>query len=379
VLNNPTVLDFEAIRPYYDTEVKAVLQHYGSHPMFKALLQFTFPGANKEEIRDRLNLCDSIYDFQTNILYQSLQNLLAKSSDGFTTSGFDTLEKDKSYFYISNHRDIVLDTSLLNVALYDNGMIMTASAIGDNLVEKEFLRVLSRLNRNFLVQRGLSPRELLKSSKLLSAYIKELFVQNRSIWMAQREGRTKDGNDLTQQGVLKMVTMAKGDIPLMEFLKNYNIVPVAISYEFDPTDILKVPEVVAKQANVPYIKTINEDFNSIMKGALGNKKHIHIAVKELPEEIYDQIDREEQSDNDKLKRFAKAIDHHIYEHYKLWPVNYVAYDMYHKSNKYSDFYTDKEKRLFERRLSRRVNLDQQLEVDSFLLMYANPVINKEAL
>ena len=379
MLNNPILLDFEAIRPYHDTEVKAVLEQYGNHPMFRALLQFTFPRTPEEEIKDRLGACNSIYDFQTNILYQSIQNLLVKSSDGFTTSGFDALKKDKPYFYVSNHRDIVLDTSLLNIALYENEMIMTASAIGDNLVEKDFLQVLSRLNRNFLVQRGLAPRELLRSSKVLSAYIKELFTRNRSIWMAQREGRTKDGNDLTQQGVLKMVTMAKGDMPIMEFLKNYHIVPVAISYEFDPTDILKVPEVVAKQENVPYIKTINEDFNSIMKGALGNKKHIHIAINELPEHIYDQIDSEERSDNDKLKRIAKVIDQHIYENYKLWPSNYVAYDMYHKSTKYSNQYNEKEKRLFERRLSRRVNIDQQLEIDSFLLMYANPVINKEHL
>ena len=379
MLNNPTVLDFEAIRPYYDTEVKAILQQYMHHPMFRALLQFTFPNMTEEAIADRMSDCDSIYDFQTKILYQSLQNLLAKSSDGFTTSGFENLQQDKPYLYISNHRDIVLDTSLLNVALYDNNLIMTASAIGDNLVAKEFLKVLSRLNRNFLVQRGLSPRELLKSSKLLSAYIKELFGQNRSIWMAQREGRTKDGHDLTQQGVLKMITMAKGDMPLMQFLKNYHIVPVAISYEYDPTDILKVPEVVAQQGNLPYVKTTNEDFNSIMKGALGNKKHIHIAVNELPEQVYDEIDKEDQSDNDKLKHFASVIDRHIYLQYKLWPSNYIAYDMYHKVTKYGTTYTAKEKRLFERRLARRVNIDQQLEVDSFLLMYAHPVINKELL
>lgn len=343
--------------------------------MFKVLLQFTFPEASMNEIQDVLSDCHSIHDFQTKVIYKSVQNLLTKSSEGFTTSGFDALISDKPYLYVSNHRDIVLDTSLLNVGLIDNGLITTASAIGDNLVQKEFLMALSKLNRNFLVLRDQSPRELLKSSKTLSEYIKFLLSTNRSVWMAQREGRTKDGKDETQQGVLKMITMAKGKTPLLQYIKDLHIVPVAISYEYDPTDILKVPEIVAKQANIPYIKTSNEDFNSILKGALGFKKRIHIEAAPLDPSIFDQIEAEEQSDNDKLKRLASEIDKNIYKHYKLWPSNYIAYDLYHKTSLYKEFYDEKELRHFERRLERRVNKKNQLEMDSFLLMYANPVIN----
>lgn len=347
--------------------------------MFKVLLQFTFPNASANEIQDVLSECYSIHDFQTKVIYKSVQNLLAKSSEGFTTAGFETLTPNTPYFYISNHRDIVLDTSLLNVGLIDNGLITTASAIGDNLVQKDFLMALSRLNRNFLVLRSQSPRALLKSSKLLSEYMKFLLSEGRSVWTAQREGRTKDGNDLTQQGVLKMITMARGKTPLLQYIKELDLVPVAISYEYDPTDILKVPEIVAKQGNVPYIKTSNEDFNSILKGALGFKKRIHIEAAPLDSSLYDQIEHEEQSDNDKLKRLAFEIDKSIHRHYKLWPSNYIAYDLYHKTKLYSSHYDEKELRHFERRIERRVNKENQLEMDSFLLMYANPVINASKL
>jgi len=359
--------------------VREALKQASRHPMFKVLLQFTFPDMSVREIQEILLQCNSIHDFQSKVIYKSVQNLLAKSSEGFSTAGFDALTPDKTYFYMSNHRDIVLDTSLLNMGLIDNGLITTASAIGDNLVQKDFLMALSKLNRNFLVLRNQSPREFLKSSKLLSEYMKFLLSGGRSVWMAQREGRTKDGNDLTQQGVLKMITMARGKTPLLQYIKELHIVPVAISYEYDPTDILKVPEIVAKQENVPYIKTNNEDFNSILKGALGFKKRIHIEAAPLDFSIYDKIEKEEQSDNEKLKRLASEIDRNIHNHYKLWPSNYIAYDLYHNTTKYASYYDEKELRHFERRLERRVNKENQLEIDSFLLMYANPVINKAAL
>jgi hypothetical protein len=368
---------YDHIRPYNDNEVNQALLHAARHPMFRILLQFTFPDKTQEEIVEVLSTCFSIADFQEKVIYKSVTNLLDKSAEDFTCSGFDTLSRKRSYLYLSNHRDIVLDTSLLNMTLIDHGLITTASAIGDNLVQKDFLMELSKLNRNFLVLRGQSPREMLMSSKLLSQYIKHLLVENRSVWVAQREGRTKDGLDKTQQGVLKMITIARGKTPLMQYLKELNIVGVAISYEYDPTDILKVPEIVAKQENVPYIKTANEDFNSILKGALGNKRNIHIAAAPIPEEIYDQIAQDYTSDNDKLQAFASALDTIIWKHYKLWPSNYIAYDLYHKSNKYSAHYDEKELRHFERRLEVRVDAEKQIEVDSFLLMYANPVVQSE--
>lgn len=370
---------YDPIRPYDDSEVNAALKHASRHPMFKVLLQFTFPDKTTSEIDEILHNCHSIADFQRDVIYKSVSNLLEKSAEGFTQSGFDTLSKEQSYLYLSNHRDIVLDTSLLNMTLIDHGLITTASAIGDNLVQKDFLMELSKLNRNFLVRRGQSPREMLTSSKLLSQYIKNLLVSGRSVWVAQRQGRTKDGLDKTQQGVLKMITIARGKTPLMRYLKELNIVGIAISYEYDPTDILKVPEIIAKRENLPYIKTANEDFNSILKGALGNKRNIHIAAAPLPEKVYTAINDTYTSDNDKLQAFANALDTVIWANYKLWPANYIAYDLYHKSTTYKNYYDEKELRHFERRLEVRVDLNNQMEVDSFLLMYANPVVQAEQL
>ena len=368
---------FDSIRPYDDSEVHEALQTHYRHPMFQALLQFTFPEKSLREIKEIINECHSIYDFQSKIIYKSVQKIMEKSTDGFSTSGFEHLNKEQSYFYLSNHRDIILDTSFINVALYDNDLVMTASAIGDNLVQKPFLMALARLNRSFLVQRSLSPREMLLSSKNLSEYVAHVLgTNNQSIWMAQREGRTKDGSDKTQQGVLKMIGMARGDQAVIPFLKDLNIRPVAISYEFDPTDILKVPELIAKSEDIVYVKSNNEDFNSILRGALGYKKRVHIATGKLDGSVFDEIDSRDLSDNDKLQELAKYIDKEIYRIYKLWPSNYIAYDLYHGTNTYSYTYTEKDKRAFERRLERRVDAASEIARESFLLMYANPVINK---
>ncbi|WP_373057693.1 1-acyl-sn-glycerol-3-phosphate acyltransferase [Zunongwangia sp. H14] len=373
--------NFEDIRFYKDEEVEQALREYVRHPMVKALLQFTFPEKEYSEIEELVVACRSIRDFQTKVIYHSVEKVLEKTTEGLTYSGFDKLKEDESYFYISNHRDIILDTSLLNYTLYDHNLVMTASAIGDNLVKKNFLLALSRLNRNFLVLRGLGPRQMLKSSMKLSEYIRKLlFEDNRSVWMAQREGRTKDGSDHTQQGVLKMLAMAKGDLSLAEYFTKLKMVPVAMSYEFDPTDILKMPELMAKRMQETYVKSANEDFNSIMQGALGQKGRIHIsACGVLDEQVFAEIENNAGSVNDQLKAVAEKIDQKIYENYKLWPANYIACDLVNNNEKYASKYTDKEKRQFERRLTRRVGYKNALELNSYLLMYANPVINKESM
>lgn len=241
--NNKVMSTFDSIRFYDDAEVNEVLLSVASHPMLKALVGYTFPEKTEEEIREMYRNIHSIFDFQKDIIYQTMQRILEKSSEGLTTEGFEELENDTSYLFISNHRDILLDTSLLNVKLLDYGKVMTASAVGDNLVKKAFLLVLARLNRNFIVKRNVPPRELLESSKLMSEYILHLLKEeNRSVWIAQREGRTKDGLDITHPGVLKMISMASDEKDLMDYFKKLRIVPVSISYEYDPTDKLKMPD-----------------------------------------------------------------------------------------------------------------------------------------
>mgnify|MGYP003407944306 FL=1 len=368
---------FDAIRPFYDSEINEAIQKVVDHPMMKALMNFAFPDVADEVWKEQLRKTHSIRDFQCNFIYQALMQVLEKTSEGLTTSGFEKLDKHTSYLFISNHRDIILDTSLLNACLFDHGMIMTASAIGDNLVKKSFLYTLSKLNRNFLVLRGLPPRELLQSSKVMSEYIGQLLLrENRSVWIAQREGRTKDGNDATHQGVLKMLGMGSDEANLMDYFKKVKIVPVSISYEYDPTDALKMPQLKAEANNEIYIKEKNEDFMTLLSGIMGQKKRIHIHVGDVLDTEIDAIKAEFDNSNKQIQALAQVIDDSILNSYKLWPTNYIAYDILNNTEKYAHLYTEKEKSLFERRLEIRIDESDPVEMQGFLAMYANPVVNK---
>lgn len=368
---------FDSIRHYHDSEVQEALTSIVNHPMFKSLVAFTFPDKSETELEEIYTSIRSIDDFQSKIIYHSLQRVLAVSSEGVTTTGFEKLDPNVSYLYISNHRDILLDTSLLNVLLMEHGKKLTASAIGDNLVTKSFILALARLNRNFLVRRGLAPRELLMSSKLMSEFIYYLLTEEqRSVWIAQREGRTKDGNDATNPGVLKMIGMASDEPEVMDYFKKLKIVPVSISYEYDPTDKLKMPQYLAQLRDEVYIKGKNEDFINIMSGVVGQKKHIHIHVGDVIDTEIDQIKTEFDSSNKQVQALANVLDKEIISNYKLWPTNYIAYDIVHNTNKFANKYTGNEKQVFLKRLGLRVDKENEQLLQGFLAMYSNPVVNK---
>ncbi|WP_116790385.1 1-acyl-sn-glycerol-3-phosphate acyltransferase [Flavobacterium psychrotrophum] len=368
---------FDHIRPFYDSEVNEALRSVIHHPMMKALMSFTFPDVEENIWKEQLLRTHSKRDFQANFIYNAVQMVLKKSSEGLTTSGFEKLDQHTSYLYISNHRDIILDTSLLNVSLLEHGLVMTASAIGDNLVQKSFLQALSKLNRNFLVQRNLSPRELLQSSKLMSEYIYHLIRrENRSVWIAQREGRTKDGNDATQQGVIKMLAMANEGQPLTEFFRKVKIVPVSISYEYDPTDALKMPRLLAEANDEVYVKEKNEDFTTLLSGIMGQKKRIHLHIGDVIDSELDAIATQGDSPNKQIQSIAQVIDEAIIKGYKLWPTNYIAYDLMNGTTQFADKYTEKEKQVFERRFEMRIDIENKILREGFLAQYANPVVNK---
>jgi len=368
---------FDAIRPFYDSEINEALHDVVNHPMMKTMMNFTFPEVEDEVWKDQLRKTHSIRDFQCNFIYNTIQKVLEKSSEGLTTSGFEKLEPNTSYLFISNHRDILLDTTLLNVCLFEHGLVMTASAIGDNLVKKAFLATLAKLNRNFLVLRGLTPREMLQSSKLLSEYMGQLLLrENRSVWIAQREGRTKDGNDETNPGVLKMIGMGSEEENLMDYFKKLKIVPVSISYEYDPTDVLKMPQLMAEANNEVYVKDKNEDFMTILSGIMGTKKRIHISVGDVLDTEIDQIVVENDNANKQVQALAQTIDDVILKNYQLWPTNFIAYDILNETDKFAHKYKENEKQLFERRLEMRIGSDNPVTRQGFLAMYANPVVNK---
>ena len=368
---------FDKIRPFYDVEVNEALHKVADHPMMKAMMSFSFPELDEKVWIEQLKRTHSIRDFQCNFIYQAVMKVLEKSSDGLSTSGFEKLDKHTPYLYVSNHRDIILDTSLLNTCLFEHGLVMTASAIGDNLVKRDFMNTLANVNRNFLVQRGLSPRELLQSSKLMAEYIGQLLLrENRSVWIAQREGRTKDGNDATHSGVLKMLGMGSDEKNLMDYFKKLKIVPVSISYEYDPTDALKMPQLMAEAKAETYVKEKNEDFITLLSGIIGQKKRIHIHVGDVLDTELDVISQENDNTNKQVQALAQAIDDSILQSYKLWPTNYIAYDLLNKTDKYKENYTDDEKSLFERRLEMKIDITNDFMVESLLNMYANPVVNK---
>lgn len=368
---------FDAIRPFYDSEINEALHDVVNHPMMKTMMNFTFPEVEDEVWKEQLKKTHSIRDFQCNFIYNTIQRVLEKSSEGLTTSGFEKLEPNTSYLFISNHRDILLDTTLLNVCLFEHGLVMTASAIGDNLVKKAFLSTLAKLNRNFLVLRGLTPREMLQSSKLLAEYIGQLLLrENRSVWIAQREGRTKDGNDETNPGVLKMIGMGSDEENLMNYFKKLKIVPVSISYEYDPTDVLKMPQLMAEANNEVYVKDKNEDFMTIISGVMGTKKRIHISVGDVLDTEIDTIVAENDNVNKQVQALAQTIDDVVLKNYQLWPTNFIAYDILNETDRFADKYKESEKSLFERRLEMRIGSDNPVTRQGFLAMYANPVVNK---
>jgi len=371
---------FDSIRPFYDAEVNAAIREIVDDSMLAAMMQFTFPEDQSQSWKERMKHTHSLRDFQINFIYPAVKKVLEMSSDGLTVGGFDQLEPNTAYLFISNHRDIILDTSLLNACLYENGLVMTTSAIGDNLIKKPFIHILSRLNRNFAIKRGVTGRALLESSLLVSQFIhKSLLRENRSVWTAQREGRTKDGNDLTQKGVLKMLTLAERGSNPFGFFEKIQVVPVSISYEYDPTDSLKIPELIAKAKEEKYVKGENEDFITLLSGIMGPKKRIHIQVNKLLDEEIRQLKKEDLPQNEKLSKLSELIDREIWKGYKLWPSNYIAYDLLHQKSQFASLYSQAEKENFEKRLSQKVNPSNPMEVENFLRMYANPVVNQLGL
>jgi 1-acyl-sn-glycerol-3-phosphate acyltransferase len=378
MLANTNDTKFDAIRPFYDHEINAALQSVSRDPMLYAIMRFAFPTQSDVEWQQHLKQINDIQTFQSEIVTTILERILAESSEGLTTSGFDKLDAQTPYLFISNHRDILLDTCLINLTLLKQNLILTASAIGDNLLKQPFLYTLSKINRNFIVQRSLSPRELLQSSKLMSEYIYQLITkENRSVWLAQREGRTKDGNDATHSGILKMLSMASRKTNLIAHFQALNIVPVSISYEYDPTDSLKIPELLANLNNEKYVKDENEDFNSILKGLMGQKKRIHIYA---GEPLQESLNLEDVSNaNQQIKSITQLIDTQIIGNYQLWPTNYVAFDALFKTDKYANRYSLAEKTAFMERLERKIDVKDAQAVERFLSMYANPVVNKEMI
>ena len=370
-----TDLEFDTIRPYTGNEITAATERLSNSEEFLAV----FSGLTKIKPETIIAFLRSIHtpeEFQSKFFGPAIQAVINNTSDGVTVTGLENLQPDTSYLFISNHRDIILDSAILNLILRNKGLKYTQAAIGSNLLVNEWVTDLVKLNSCFIIERDIPVREMIVSSALRSKYIRGTILEGKnSIWIAQREGRTKNGDDKTQPSLLKMFKMS-GPKDFVENFKELRIVPVSISYEWEPCDDLKTNELYTKTVS-EYVKTQEEDMRSMQTGLGVYKGRINFGIdKPITTEL--ETIAGLPSNGERLNALAQLINTKIYKNFKLWPNNYIAYDLLHSVNKYTRFYNEKEKENFIRIMTQKVDRiegNRSLLNNIFLEIYATPVRN----
>lgn len=375
---------FDPIRPFEPDELPDVFDRLLQNEQFSSVLAYFYPDVPKEALAAKMHACKDNLDFQKTFCYGFLVQLLARLSKGCDID-IASLDTDSRYTFISNHRDIVLDSALLDKLLIDAGFNTTCEiAIGDNLLKLPWVKDLVRVNKSFIVERALSMREMLMASKRLSEYMHFVITEkNDNIWIAQREGRAKDSNDRTQEAILKMMVMG-GEGSIIDRLKQLHLVPLAISYEYDPCDYLKAAELQARRDNPCWQKGPMDDVTSMQTGIMGYKGYIHYQCADCIDSYLDTI----PADTPKTELFrliADHIDRQIFAGYRLYPNNYVALDLLHGDSAHADHYTAEDKAQFEAYLKGQLDkIEMEGKDDAYLReqmlkMYANPAINQMGL
>lgn len=367
------------MEPFHDTDVPAAIGRLSKDPMFFAISKYLWPEISQEDLVKKMHEVKTVKDFQLNFMHSAINRLVNSSSKGVSFSGLEKLDPKKPYLFIANHRDILLDSAILQVVLVENGHETSEITFGDNLMKGGFVSDLGKLNRMFTVQREGTGRELYQISKNLSEYIREAILEKgNSIWIAQRGGRTKDGSDQTQTGLLKMLNIS-GAGNVIDNFNALNIIPLSISYEYEPCDDFKVQEAYYSNLHTKYIKGENEDMESIRKGVLEPKGGIHL---HFGEEINIDSNVPAENENAFIKYLAGEVDKQIYAGYKLWPINFIAYDMLHGNDEYLAEYSQEEKAGFEKYIDKRleeVKGERAVLTELMLTIYANPVKNYRSL
>ena len=373
---------FDDIRPYNDSEVHPALERIVANPLFSNISKYLFPGMDENLFKQALLSCYTKDDFQVKIMSRIVDKVLADTTKGLSYEGMEHFDGGKKYLIVSNHRDIVLDSAIIQLILYKAGAQTTEIAVGDNLITSSFIEDITRCNKMIKVVRSTSPREVYTTSKKLSEYMRcNVSTQESSIWIAQRNGRTKDGADITEQGVLKMFDMSgTGD-----FVKDFaelHIMPASISYEYEPCDLYKAVEMYIKRRQ-KYVKAEGEDLNSILTGIMQPKGRVHIQFNE-PVTLQEIEDAAQLDKNERFKALGAAMDRKILANFKLWPNNYIAYDMLNGGGRFAGKYTVEEKEAFEGYVTDKLgkagieaDMDELREI--FLSIYANPVVSSLSL
>ena len=374
--------EFESISPYSDAEAAEALNQLADHALLSEACKYFFPDQSPDFLKNLLKSIKTIDEFQILVMSKFVEWALEHTARNFSYDGISNIDKDKKFLALSNHRDIILDPAITQLVLYRNGIPMTEIAVGDNLITSKTIERLIRSNRMIKVMRGISARELYLSSQLLSRYIRlNITEQRSSIWLAQRQGRTKNGYDITEQGLLKMLDMS-GKSDFLQNFKELNIIPMSISYEYEPCDILKARELVISKKR-KYVKAEGEDLNSIMVGITQQKGNIHLNIgKPLTE---DEIAEAAKCDkNDRYQLIRHAVDLRVIEGYNLWKNNYVAFDIVNNSFKYSHLYDPCDVEKFVTYMEHQMEtVEKDINKEDlrriFLDIYANPVVTKELL
>ena len=372
---------FNEIKPWGPEELPEVYDRLLQNEQFKKVLAFLFPGVPLEAIAGKLKTCKTNLEFQKAFVYDFIKKLMLKASTGFELQD-EELDRQGCYTFISNHRDIVMDSGLLDVLLVDNGFATTCEiAIGDNLLSLPWVKDLVRVNKAFIVQRGLPMRQMLAASKLLSDYMHFAIKEKKEhLWIAQREGRSKDSDDRTQEAILKMMTMG-GEGSVIDRLLELHIVPTAISYEYDPCDYLKAKEFQQKRDIEGWKKGPNDDVVSMQTGIMGYKGHVHYHCAACIDDFLRSLPAD-MPKTDIYRVVAEHIDLQIHSNYKLYPSNYIALDELKDTEDYSAYYTAEDKAVFDKYIAGQLakidleNKDEEFLRERILTMYANPAINK---
>lgn len=375
---NPTA--FDDIRPYHDEELPAVYEELIADPAFQKAVSSIMPGVPFEAIAQKMRSCRTKLEFQKAFCYGLLWNIVKECASGLTIDHSALPDKEKPYTYISNHRDIILDSGFLSILLLDLDMNTVEIAIGDNLLIYPWIKKVVRINKSFIVQRALTMRQMLEASALMSNYMHyTIRDKKQSIWIAQREGRAKDSNDRTQDSVLKMLAMG-GEGSVLERLAEMNIAPLSLSYEYDPCDYLKAQEFQLKRDVEGYKKSTQDDLLNMKTGLFGFKGRVHFQVAELINDDLLKLD----ASLPKTELFAcvsALIDRKIHANYRLYPGNYVACDLLNGTTSFAGNYSAEEKQTFEDYIAGQLdkisipNKDVEFLREKLLVMYANPVIN----
>lgn len=372
---------YDDIRPFEASELQDVYRRLLANEQFRQVLAYLYPGVPAEAIGAKMAECKTCLEFQLAFCYGFLKDLMAKASKGLDMDS-GSVDVTKRYTFVSNHRDIVLDSALLHVMLFDAGCDTTTEiAIGDNLLKLPWVKDIVRLNKSFIVQRSLPMRQMLAASKLLAEYMHFVIAEkNDNVWIAQREGRAKDSNDRTAEAILKMMTMG-GEGSIKERLLSLHLVPLAISYEYDPCDFLKAQEFQLRRDVADWKKGPMDDVISMQTGIMGYKGHIHYQAAPCIDEWLRALP-DDMPKTEFYIAVAEHLDHEIWRGYRLYPSNFVALDLLRGTAEHADRYTVEDRQRFEAYLDAQLkkvqlpNPDWAFLRESVLTMYANPAINQ---